>query len=206
MQKGSILTGHLPLQPWQHSSPRSRPMAITLPQMRRSVSSPVEEAFPRSNARREGANGNQSFHTVVKAISFLQWLFRSFLHSPSLKQLHLLSVTPLTFASINMYNRPLSELRHCLDGQGRPIDVLCIQEITSQRIRNEPDIDLDGSNQTELSLFNRTSGLNAHAVFQNSLAGIIVLRSGVTVRRREIQPRAVTVQLTIDGPICTGHT
>ena len=136
-----MVVDHPPRQPWQHSSPRFRPTASALLPTRRSVSSPVEEVFPRGNARCDGTVGNQLFRTFVKVISFLQRLFRSFLCSLGLKR-RLLSVTPLTFASINMYNQPLSELQHCLDGQGRPIDVLCVQEITSQRIRNERDIQL----------------------------------------------------------------
>ena len=105
-----------------------------------------------------------------------------------------------------MHNRSLSELQHFLDEQDRPIDVLCVQEIISQKKRHEQDIDLDGSNQNQLSLFNRTSRLKAHAVFLSPLAGIIILRSGVILRNREIRPRLMTVQLTFDSPVYIDHT
>lgn len=114
-----------------------------------------------------------------------------------------LSAMPLTIASVNMNNRTLAEAGLFLEQQEQQIDVLCIQEFSGRRQRDEIVLD-HHSNSNDLSFFNNMYHMRATAVFITNGAGIIVRNSGITVLHSEIQPRLVTAKLSLTDPIRNG--
>jgi len=130
----------------------------------------------------------------------MRYFHRSSNHATS----PLRAVTPITIATINIYHRLLSDAAPLLSQQERPIDIVCVQEVSKRRGNRE--IVLDDSNQNELSLFNQTNDIEATAAFMNKDVGIIILSNMVEIRSHEILPCIVTVQLTTSAPICNEIT
>jgi exonuclease III len=149
--------------------------------------------------------GHPSFGHFTGAFTSFGRLITNLHNQLSLKKIITtsLSAMPFTIASVNMNNRSLSEAGQFLEQQEPKVDILCIQEFTRRKEREEIVLD-HRSNPNQMSLFNRLYHMRATAAFITNGAGIIVFNNGITVLHSEIQPRLVTVQLSLTDSFRNG--